>query len=76
MSRRTDTGAGRQHLSAKHGTPSNYKLGCRCRPCTTANTSYEKKRRDDGGKPTLPVLKFSHDTLTRAEFMQHRYGRT
>lgn len=43
-----------------HGTPSSYLRGCRCEPCTKANTEY--CRRYTGAKPrTEPA----HGTLSR-----------
>lgn len=46
-----------------HGTRARYTIaGCRCRPCTEANTNYQKERRK-GKRRTVPVVKVA-DHLT------------
>lgn len=44
---------------AQHGTVSKYKLGCRCRPCRTANAAYNAAYRARG--PQRPYAEQTPD---------------
>ncbi len=40
----------RSVMEYKHGTPQRYWRGCRCQPCTTANTEYARAYRKKTGR--------------------------
>ena len=43
----------------EHGTRARYSQGCRCQPCTEANTAYSRARqvpRDAYNLPTIPFI--------------------
>lgn len=43
----------------EHGTRARYSRGCRCQPCTDANSAYSRDRRprrDPYNLPTIPVV--------------------